>query len=322
MKVVNNFRINPNPCNKEDELANWQTQSTLNQAFVSIVEASGSDTTKVSVNATDFGAGGADYLHAKFNDAAAISDMSVLCKAETVSDATERIHADLTTVSNYTSGVNQFLMHDTDDLAIWVSTADVTGSDSFQVKSSATDSVEQFLTDKILTPSAYVSGADLICNASTNGGAGTEQDTRIAVDVSAISAYSGSGVHILGIEDNTSKYFSIDNFLGEITAGTYIDISGSTISFDHTEIDGWSDGELLGKNSGGTFTFGQLALDLSIVGSSVKATITFDGSEIASDTLLVADILNALGSYDDATDQSIGHDASGSTMWQEDGDCS
>lgn len=64
------------------------------------------------------------------------------------------------------------------------------------------------------------------------------------------------------------------------------------------------------------------AVTVDTTGASLRVTLTLaDGTSI-NGTLAIASLLNALAGYVAGNDQSIGHDASGSTEWQDDGACS
>lgn len=103
-----------------------------------------------------------------------------------------------------------------------------------------------------------------------------------------------AGTNITIATDNTAKSVTINSSGGGApTAGTYIDVSGSTVSVDLTEVSGYNGAttQLLGHISG---TF------------QLKT---------------VAEWLNTLSGYASGSDQSIGHDAGGATEWQNDGVC-
>lgn len=114
----------------------------------------------------------------------------------------------------------------------------------------------------------------------------------VAVDFTEVASYNGAGDQYLRNNAGTFQWDTLPSS-GAPVAGTYIDVSGSTVSVDLTEVSGYNGAttQLLGHTSG-TFQF-----------------------------KTVAEWINTLAGYSSGSDQSIGHDASGATEWQNDGVC-
>lgn len=254
-KIVDNNQINPHLCDFEDLKSNWQILVPLiTEMQATIVEGGAGDTYKVAVNATHAAATPV-YLHAALNDAGTFGDTCLLVKAETISDATEKLFADFSTLDGYASDLDFYVMVRQGVLEL-ISSADVTASDNFTVKVTGTDTTPDFLINKMELVNAYVSGADLLVGSNTVGGAGTDQSLKNFVDVSAIQDHNTSGFFVLCCDNNTSKWVGVTTLIGgNLTAGTYIDISGSTISVDLTEIADYSGSATqLPGHEAGTFT--------------------------------------------------------------------
>lgn len=217
----------------QDVIYNAQTTNelinNLTEAITNI-EASGTSDHKVSVNATDNAALGFDYLHAKFNDAAAyVSGQDALVCVETVSNSTERLFMDTSAISGFPGSVSDTYVLSLVSGAISWTLLGSDSIDSYEVKVTANDSTQSYLHDAFNLNATYVTNADILVGTATVGGSGTNQTERLFVDVSAINSYSATGFFLLGLDDNVSKYVTIE------TIGTEL-FSDSTFLTELTDL--------------------------------------------------------------------------------------
>lgn len=141
----------------------------------------------------------------------------------------------------------------------------------------------------------------------------------VAVDFTEGAGYSGVADQYWRNNAGTFQWATLPDW--SVIAGTYIDVSGQTVNVDLTEVADYSAGatQLLGHVSS--------VIAFDTVGDWLKTLPNYD---VAKKQVLTHDlgtvewndvdaVLNWLGSYNSALNQSIGHDAAGATVWQEDG---
>lgn len=233
--------INTNFCTLED--ASYATQALVEQIqnIYNVLDTGGvlADTFKVSVNEDDVGP---DFLHAKIDQSGVTGyEGTIPVFSETIGDSTERFIADLRSVANYTTvgSDTQFLsINGAGELSF---TTVGTSVDTNMVMVTSGDSTPSYLHDAFDLNAAYVANADLLVATETVGWGGTNQKERPFVDVSAIAGYSAEGTFFLALVNNVTTYVDASDLVaGGISAGYAMDASGSTLSFDPTEITGFA----------------------------------------------------------------------------------
>lgn len=331
-----------NPCTPGDLAHNAQVTQELITNIITIIDGSSTiDDKKLAVNLDDYNNATYDYLHAKVEqtDVADATLGYATVRSETVDDLTELFYVDFSLVSNY-GGSLKYLAIDGGEL-FWLDGLGVT--DSYTVKSTATDTVAGYLHDAIEDNATYASGADIIVAAATGSGApwaaGTgaaDQTERLFVDVSAISGYHATNLLVLTIEANAVSWQSPTDIVG---AGYAIDIDGSfNIGFDPTELTGFtSQFQFFGHLASAASATDPLWTTVSSYDAAANqmwwhqsgtfAFKTTSGYDITKTQALVhingawawktiAELLNLLEGYSAGSKQIIGHDAGGDTQWK------
>lgn len=218
MKVQSDsVRINPNPCNKQDEMANWQ-QVAENFIVIENILNGDEDAFTVMVSANDTTP---DYLHGKFKDAATgnagTEDFVIVAELVDASgDEHVKIYFDSSEATDYSaSGIH--LLGVEDGESKFISAASIVsaggGSDTDEkVKCSSNDTTAGYLHAKFKDSFTYAS-QDFLVSADLVDDSGDE-NVRLAIDSSAITGYSASGDILLGLSDGVQTFF---------TAGTVSD---------------------------------------------------------------------------------------------------
>lgn len=222
----------------QDVIYNSQVTQDNTTQLITIVEGgSVTDTYKLFVNGADTAP---DYLHAKVEQAGATSDAHYLpVRSETVTDATELFYLDVQEVPGYDAATQKFLSTDPGTgEPILVELGSV--ADDKKVFCSATDTTASYLHDALDYGVAYVEDADiLVGNATLNSGA--NETEQLFVDVSSILGYLSTGTLLLCLVDNVTSYLDSSAIVSAgTTAGYALDRSSSTLSFDPTEITGFT----------------------------------------------------------------------------------
>lgn len=207
-RVVDNNKINPNPCGPEDNAANWATQSVINNNQTIINQnGGGADTYKVGVNATDVANATFDFLHAKIHDNATyVSGQDMVVASATVGNVTERFFVDVSAITNF-SGSGSYFLIIAGGVTAWAPLS--AAIDNYTVLVTGSDTTPSYLHDAIKDNAAYVSGADILVASATDGANGTDQKERFFVDVSAIGGYSDTGTYAFLLINNVTTLVDV-----------------------------------------------------------------------------------------------------------------
>ncbi len=231
-------QLNTDVCTLQDVAGTLQVQNELNNFFYEVINGGGvSDTYKVKIDDDDVAP---DFLHAKMNDTGSYDvDSMILVRAESVSDATERYFWQASDVSGFSAGTLQVLYKDVSDALVFGDPS--VSTDSNKVLCTSGDLTANYLHDSLNLAATYVGGADILVATATVGGGGTDQTERLFVDASAISGWAGTGDFFLGMHNNAVSWMTFSDIVsGGISVGYALDVSGATVSFDPTEITGFT----------------------------------------------------------------------------------
>lgn len=290
MARLGDDKLNLFPCTQEDEQYNLSVLNSFQQTVNNFIEG-GEDSGKVYVSSAD---DTWNYLHDKMTTQATRDTDEDPLIAVAIGNAggveTLTLFLDSSAIDNY-SDTGLWVLSLNNGNAEWYDASTFGGGGGgadILVQTSNTDTAGgEYLSAKMedytgASP-AYAAGDLLVqCDLTNSGGA---ENLRFYANTNSYPGYSATGTWALCLDDNVWTWVDISNGV-TYTEGYAIDITGGAIAFDHTEIDGWGDGELLGK-SGSTLTFGDLGVDLSSTTGSVTISITFDGTEIATDSVAV-----------------------------------
>jgi hypothetical protein len=310
-------RTNPFPCGPEEEAANWQ-QISENFLYIETIINNLDEVYQVMVTEDD---STPSYLHGAWHtDSQGTRTVTrdPLVKFETIgaadTDQTEKAWIDTASISGYVNTgtfvptlqtdvyafttlanfVDLFFTALTLATGLSYNSSTNTLTEDGKVLCSSGDTTRQYLHAKFKDSFTYES-EDILVKADLVDDGGDE-NVRLAIEADSITDYSATGDWVLGWNDGVPTAFDASALGGggTVTAGTYIDVSGSTVNVDLTEVSGYSSGatQLLGHVSG-TFQFKTMA-----------------------------QWLETLIGYDGGQDQSVGHNNGGGPTWQEDASCS
>lgn len=236
--AVNNDRPNPNPCNLQEVLDAFPLIVTIIENIQNIlVDAGVTDTFKVAVNATDVTNVTQDYLHAKLNNHGTYdSDTGILCKAETITNATELIFADTTTIANYADDAEiQVLIHQLGALQ-WAIAGDLDVGDDKTVLVSGDDTTSSYLHTAMHLQQAYVEDADVLVASAVVGNAGTDQTLRNFVDVSAMEGWVDTGSFVWMTINNETQLVDVNELLADDSHQVMVTSADTTPKYLHDAI--------------------------------------------------------------------------------------
>jgi len=246
-------RINPRPCTDAEEAANWRELSNIIQEIYVTIDGGVVDNFTVKSTSGD---SAADYLHDAFTftgtyDADADPIIAVETDGAGGTDQTETAFLDADAIPGY-SGTGTYALCEVDGVATWVdaSTLGSGGGDNFKVKLSGTDTTDQYVYDKVdgtcqAVIANYVATEDSLIKVALDNAGAVDQDLVFYFDGSTIPNYAsiadGEAWPIVMERSGstyTLKYSTTfeGGSAGTPVAGTYIDVSGMTISVDVTEI--------------------------------------------------------------------------------------
>lgn len=239
---------------------------------------------------------------------------------------TESLFIDASAVPGY-SGTGTWALCEVNGVLTFVdgSTLGSGGGDNFKVKVSGADTTDQYLHAKFKDSATYSATADAIVGAAITDAAGDE-NVRMFLDGSGITGYGSipDGETWPLVMARVGSAYTIqfsDTFTGggadAYTAGDYIDIVGTEISVDMTEIADFTAGhdEFLMHYASGAEKWERME------GFDVTKIQMLGHVNGAWKLMQVADWLNLMTGYAVGSDQSIGHDANAATIWQTDVEC-
>lgn len=291
-------QINTAVCSMEDVQQALQTVQTIVNQFTTVIDTVTASDHKVIVNGSDVAPG---YLHAKIQDAGTFSASCVAIRAQTVSNLKEQFFFDAQDVAGFEASVPKLFTYDG---VQWVLVDFVGFVDTQKVLVTSGDTTASYLHDAFNLNATYVGNADILVGTATVGAAASNQTERLFVDVSAISGWAGTGTFLLGIVNNVSQYIAMSSL---VTEGYAIDISGTAIGFDPTEITGFA----------ASFQFfGHLAAASANTDPGWFSVASYDATK---DQMWWhqsgAFKFQTTTGYDATKKQSLSHDASGAWAW-------
>jgi hypothetical protein len=208
-------RINPNPCNFEEIVAQFPT---ISQNFIEIFENNvAEDSFKVKVSTND---STEDFLINKFEFTASADTPDVRVSAEEITDGGNedvRLFMDSSSVAGY-SNSGQYALCITDDNVEWVDTTAFggSGSDDKTVKISAGDSASEYLHASMVNTAVYASANDVNVYASIHpvgGGGGVSNETlRLFLDVNVVPGWNGTGTLVWVMVNGVWNFQTLDDF--------------------------------------------------------------------------------------------------------------
>ncbi len=229
--------LNTAICTLEDLAPVIQAQNEFNSfVYNTIINGSVTDTYKVLVSGAD--PDPPDYLWAKINDHGAFNpDYDITVSTEDVGTAV-KLYWSASSIAGFSGTGTLFLTLD-DGVLQFSSFTDTV--DNFTVKITAGDTTASYLHNAFDLNATYAGGADILVATATVGSAATNQTEQLFVDVSAISGYNASGDFFLGMHNNAVSWMAFSDIVsGGISVGYALDVSGATVSFDPTEITGFT----------------------------------------------------------------------------------
>ncbi len=202
-------KINPHPCNEQEQAHNWQNTSiyvsNIQNDITTIQADLLADSFKVKATTND---STESFLHDAFTDAATYdSSADALVKFATVggsgTNQTERAFLDSSAVTSY-SGSGTFVLTITNGVLSWTAG----GGDSFKVKSSVTDTTEEYLHDAIADAGTYESGEDLLVKCATIDKGSGNLAERLFVESDAMTGWTASGTIILAAVAGSTQWIA------------------------------------------------------------------------------------------------------------------
>lgn len=192
MTYFGNLRVNPNPCTEQDQRRNWDI---ANQLFETIIDQGTVDNYTVCVDTSDTEPA---FLNDKlYNQGAYLDGTHQLVYADIYVDA----------------GVRK--------VRLFTAAAAAAGADNYKVKSSGTDTTDEYLHDAIADAAAggtYSSGADILVKAETiDAGAGNLRE-RLFADMSTKTGYSLTVTRVFACVSGNTRFIDLSNFYSELWA--------------------------------------------------------------------------------------------------------
>lgn len=190
MTYFGNLRVNPNPCTEQDQRRNWDI---ANQLFETIIDQGTVDNYTVCVDTSDTEPA---FLNDKlYNQGAYLDGTHQLVYADIYVDA----------------GVRK--------VRLFTAAAAAAGADNYKVKSSGTDTTDEYLHDAIADAAAggtYSSGADILVKAETiDAGAGNLRE-RLFADMSTKTGYSLTVTRVFACVSGNTRFIDLSNFYSEL----------------------------------------------------------------------------------------------------------
>lgn len=209
MTYFGNLRVNPNPCTEQDQRRNWDI---ANQLFETIIDQGTVDNYTVCVDTSDTEPA---FLNDKlYNQGVYLDGTHQLVYADIYVDA----------------GVRK--------VRLFTAAAAAAGADNYKVKSSGTDTTDEYLHDAIADAAAggtYSSGADILVKAETiDAGAGNLRE-RLFADMSTKTGYSLTVTRVFACVSGNTRFIDLDFLYSEIWTALTLDgltFDAGTLSID------------------------------------------------------------------------------------------